>query len=163
MSWGASGKGLPPSRRRGLSHSDLHWGSLTLDYCLQFWVPQYEKDIKLLESVQRRATRTVKGLEGKLCEEQLRALSLISLEKRRLRGHLIVVFNTLTRGSREAGKGSSLEQASQGSGHGTNPDRDQEVFGQHSQSYGVILGVSCVGPGFGLDDPDGSLTIQHIL
>lgn len=33
------------------------------------WMSQCQKDKKLLESTQRRTVNTMKGLEGKICEE----------------------------------------------------------------------------------------------
>lgn len=62
-----------------------------LEYCVQFWVPCYKKDIELHKLVQRRAIKLTKGLKTKTYQEQLRELVLFGLHKRRPRQDLISI------------------------------------------------------------------------
>ena len=63
-----------------------------LEYCVQAWRPHMQKDIDLIDSVQRRATKRIPNLKNKTYEERLNNLHLTTLETRRLRGDLIEVF-----------------------------------------------------------------------
>ncbi|XP_059843914.1 P-selectin glycoprotein ligand 1 isoform X2 [Hypanus sabinus] len=66
-----------------------------LEYCMQFWSPNYWKDINKVERVQRRFTRMLLGLEKMSYRERLNRLGLYSLERRRMKGDLIEVYKVM--------------------------------------------------------------------
>ncbi|KAK4815943.1 hypothetical protein QYF61_010200 [Mycteria americana] len=83
-----------------------------LEYSVQLWGPQHKTDMDLLNRVQRRATKMIRGLEHLSYEDRLRDLGFFSLEKRRLWGDLITAFHYLKGTYREDGEGLFIRECS---------------------------------------------------
>ena len=67
-----------------------------LEYAVPSWCPWLQKDIDLLEDVQKRAVRGVSGLAGSY-SEKLRLLNLPALTARRERGDMIQTYKIINR------------------------------------------------------------------
>jgi hypothetical protein len=67
-----------------------------LEYAVQAWSPYYSKDIKVLEDVQKRATKLVYDFKDLSYEARLKKMGLTSLKLRRIRGDMIEVYKILT-------------------------------------------------------------------
>ena len=63
-----------------------------LEYCCQIWNPHFSKDIKLIEGVQRRATKLIQGIGQLHYDDRLKHLGLTRLESRRIRSDLIETY-----------------------------------------------------------------------
>ena len=67
----------------------------TLEYNSPVWNPHFVKDIRTLESVQRRFTKKLNGLHDLTYEQRLQVLNLDSLEVRRIRADLVLTFKII--------------------------------------------------------------------
>ena len=66
-----------------------------LEFVIQAWSTYLDKDIKIMEKIQRQATKMVPALRHLQYEDRLKKLGIYSLAARRLRGDLIETFKLL--------------------------------------------------------------------
>ena len=66
-----------------------------LEFCWAVWNPHLVKQIKSIESVQRRATKLVPDIKHLSYKDRLTALKLPTLEYRRKRGDMILTYKIL--------------------------------------------------------------------
>jgi len=66
-----------------------------LEYNSPVWSPSFVKDIFLIESAQRKFTKKIPGMSGLTYHSRLTRLGLASLEVRRLRADILLVYKIL--------------------------------------------------------------------
>uniref|UniRef100_A0A8C5LWX5 Reverse transcriptase domain-containing protein n=1 Tax=Leptobrachium leishanense TaxID=445787 RepID=A0A8C5LWX5_9ANUR len=115
---GCVGRGISSRKREVLMPLYRALVRPHLEYCVQYWRPYLQKDIDILERVQRRATKMVYGLKEKSYQERLNDLNMYSLEKRRDRGDMIETFKYV-KGIHKVEEGSIFKrkQSSKTRGH----------------------------------------------
>ena len=72
-----------------------------LEYAQEIWQPFLKRQSKLIEGVQRRATKLIPEIRNLTYEERLKYLKLPTLKYRRLRGDMILTFNLFNNGDEE--------------------------------------------------------------
>ena len=66
-----------------------------MEFSVAAWNPWLEKDIEVLEKVQKRLIQMLSDVKGESYEEKLKDAGLMTLKERRVRGDLIETFKTL--------------------------------------------------------------------
>ena len=83
-----------------------------LEYGQIIWSPQFIRQSKLLENVQRRATKLVPNLKKITYSERLKKLNIPTLKYRRIRGDMINVYKILNNNKEDSNKLLPLNKSS---------------------------------------------------
>ena len=83
-----------------------------LEYGQIIWSPQFIRQSKLIENVQRRATKLVPNLKNLTYSERLKKLNIPTLKYRRIRGDMINVYKILNNNKEDSNKLLPLNKSS---------------------------------------------------